>query len=182
MSLLEAALAASQCSTWILLKNPISNLKAALAASQDSNRISVHIPITNWKAALAALQCFHNGFGKTSNTDFEGCAGGLRWSIWILEKSNIKIVKAALAASQVFQQDFGSFNPPAYRPLDREACVESCTGIFQHLGPAIAAFGVVSIRIYSYLFLSVRIYLCLFVSIRIYSYLFVSILGAYLFL
>ena len=99
-------------------------------------------PISSWRAALAAFKCFHNVFCNKSNTDFEGCAGGLQYSIWILiQHLTLRLLRLRLQPPRCF-------NPPAYRPLDRVACVESCFGIFHNLGTAIVAFGVVPIRIY----------------------------------
>ena len=157
--ILQAVLAAFQCSTKIRPTNSISMLKATPATSRGSNKIFVKGPISSWRAALAAFKCFHNAFCNKSNADFEGCAGGLQYSTWILIQHLIlRLLRLRLHPPRCF-------NPPAYRPLDRVACVESCFGIFHNLGTAIVAFGVVPIRIY---FLA-----C--VSICIHSYLYVSL-------
>ena len=140
--ILQAVLAAFQCSTKIRPTNSISMLKATPATSRGSNKIFVKGPISSWRAALAAFKCFHNAFCNKSNTDFEGCAGGLQYSIWILVQHLIsRLLRLRLQSPRCF-------NPPAYRPSDRVACVESCIGVFQNLGPAIVAFSVVPIRIY----------------------------------
>ena len=46
----EAALPASQCSTWLLVRNQISTLKVPLTASQGSDRFLAEIPTSSRKA------------------------------------------------------------------------------------------------------------------------------------
>ena len=116
-----------------------------------------------------SLLMFPQCFGKKNHIEFEGCASGLQYSIWILVKNLIlRLLRLHLQPPSV-PTGLWLIQPSSIQTIGLCGMRWVMHRHFSAPGPCYYSLWR---RIYSYLFFSVRIYSYLFVSIRIYSYLF----------